>query len=106
MENKEKKDSESVIKLKSYLDKFWKIEIQDGRTFIGKLRCVDSGRNVVLSEATELKQIQFTTKEGGILLTKEGVKIKTENIKKEDERFVGHVIVPGKYIVRSFVDST
>ncbi len=56
--------SDNIKKLQSLTGRFWKIKIQDGRILCGKLRCIDSGLNFVLSEVHEYKTVVVPNPKG------------------------------------------
>ncbi|XP_055617950.1 N-alpha-acetyltransferase 38, NatC auxiliary subunit-like [Toxorhynchites rutilus septentrionalis] len=67
-------------KLKSWLNKSFRIKITDGRILIGKFVCTDADANVILDMTSEF------TPNGG------------------DERGLGPVLIPGRYIVSIEID--
>jgi N-alpha-acetyltransferase 38, NatC auxiliary subunit len=78
-ENKEKSSREG---LKSFLTKKMRIEISDGRVFIGNLICLDNQKNIVLLNTNEY----------------------TLNGDKEYKRMVGQVMIPGNQITKIWAE--
>jgi N-alpha-acetyltransferase 38, NatC auxiliary subunit len=67
-------------KLRSWLNKYFRIKLTDGRTLIGLFLCTDADSNIILGITTEFRD--------------------------EEERTLGLVIVPKKHIVSIEVDKT
>lgn len=74
-----KQISPSRAKLQLWLYRAMRIVITDGRILIGIFLCTDSKANIILGVCTE-----YTQNEG-------------------DERMIGLVMVPGKFIITSFI---
>lgn len=66
-------------KLKSWLNKNFRIKMTDGRTLIGTFLCTDADANIILGMCSEFRD--------------------------DEERSLGLVIVPKKYIVKIEVDT-
>ncbi|KAJ2803309.1 hypothetical protein H4R20_002946 [Coemansia guatemalensis] len=66
-------------KLRSYLNHKMRVLCSDGRTFAGIFKCVDSHKNLVLSDTTEAR---------------DGF-----------QRHVGMIMVPGEHIKRVLVEN-
>ena len=85
--------------LSTLLSRTLHIHTADGRMFVGELKCTDPERNIILSMTYEYRQPSQTD-----------VKLAAErheragldgNVKVDmKKRFVGLVVVPGKYIER------
>lgn len=67
-------------KLKSWLNKSFRIVMTDGRTLIGDFLCTDADANVILGMCSEVRD--------------------------DNGRFLGLVMVPGRHIVTMEVDSS
>lgn len=67
-------------KLRSWLNKVFRIVMSDGRTLVGDFLCTDGDANVILGVCSEVKD--------------------------DSERFLGLVMVPGRHIVSMKVDVT
>lgn len=77
--------SPSRLLLESWLNKTLKIVMTDNRTVVGVFLCTDSDANVILGQCREyLKPFEQHT--------------------NEDPRMLGLAMVPGKHIVKVFVD--
>ncbi|XKL62272.1 hypothetical protein PGB90_002105 [Kerria lacca] len=74
-------------KLMSWINKYMKIEMTDGRILIGTFVCTDKDANVILSSCSEL----FNTEKTGI---------------SEEPRLLGLVMIPGKHIVSVHLEQT
>lgn len=69
------KDNPKRKKLKSWLNNMFRIKMTDGRVLIGIFVCTDADANIVMQVTSECPEI------GG------------------EERFLGLVMIPGRYIV-------
>ena len=83
--------------LTALLNKTLHIYISDGRMFAGQLKCTDNERNIILAMTHEYRQpsrkdIERAAEEHEASGKEGNVKV---DMKK---RFVGLVVVPGKYI--------
>jgi N-alpha-acetyltransferase 38, NatC auxiliary subunit len=74
------------------LEKTCLVHISDGRAFKGTFICVDSARNLLLSNATEYKAKAQGT--GGHASLQGGAEAQYE------KRFVGLVMVPGLHLAK------
>jgi small nuclear ribonucleoprotein (snRNP)-like protein len=54
-------DSPSVAKLRSLLNRSTRIEITDGRLFVGQFMCIDHSKNIILAGAYESRPNQPQT---------------------------------------------
>jgi len=46
------------IEIRQYLNRGIRVQIQDGRIFIGKFLCTDKFKNIILGECAEFKRIK------------------------------------------------
>ncbi|KAI8982974.1 hypothetical protein BDB01DRAFT_791881 [Pilobolus umbonatus] len=67
-------NTEKIKRLASYLNFKCRISITDGRIFIGTLICIDKNKNIILGQ--------------------------TEEIRGDESRPVGLVMIPGKHLVK------
>lgn len=67
-------------KLRSWLNKVFRIVMTDGRTLVGDFLCTDGDANVILGVCSEVRD--------------------------DNERFLGLVMVPGRHIVSMKVDAS
>ncbi|OAD79409.1 hypothetical protein PHYBLDRAFT_139438 [Phycomyces blakesleeanus NRRL 1555(-)] len=67
-------DTENIQRLRTYLNFKTRIQISDGRTFIGVFMCVDKDKNIILAHAEEFRG--------------------------DEKRLVGLVMIPGKHLVK------
>ncbi|KAI8085202.1 uncharacterized protein BX664DRAFT_338800 [Halteromyces radiatus] len=67
-------DVSKVNLLRSYLNFKARIQITDGRIFIGTFVCVDKQKNIILAQAEEFRQ--------------------------EERRLVGLIMIPGIHLVK------
>ena len=71
----------TLAMIKDYLDKELRVEITDGRSFQGFLRCVDRDLNLILADSLEFSM--------------------------GEKRVVGHIMIPGEQISKILqVDSS
>ncbi len=73
----------ALAMLRSTLNQFYRITIQDGRIFIGCFVCIDKGKNMVLANTEEFLP---------------GAADKTKG------RFVGLVMIPWRWVVKAEVE--
>ncbi|KAJ8977763.1 hypothetical protein NQ317_001673 [Molorchus minor] len=78
-----------AVKLRSWLNKSFRIEMTDGRILIGIFVCTDRDANVILASCSEY-------------LPSDG-KVKSVN---EEPRMLGLVMIPGKHIVSVHIDAS
>ncbi|KAI9279998.1 hypothetical protein BY458DRAFT_501012 [Sporodiniella umbellata] len=64
----------NIQKLQSYLNFQARIQITDGRLFVGTFMCIDKQKNVILANTKEYRE--------------------------EEERLVGLVMIPGEHLVK------
>ncbi|KAI8331332.1 hypothetical protein BC941DRAFT_382686 [Chlamydoabsidia padenii] len=67
-------DVNKVNLLRSYLNFKARVEISDGRIFIGTFVCIDKQKNLILAQAEEYR--------------------------KDEQRLVGLVMIPGVHLVK------
>ncbi|CAO3638008.1 hypothetical protein BJ944DRAFT_237512 [Cunninghamella echinulata] len=67
-------DIDKVNLLRSYLNFKTRIQISDGRIFIGTFVCIDKQKNIILAQAEEFRG--------------------------EEQRLVGLVMIPGNHLVK------
>lgn len=92
--------------LKRYLDKWWKVKINDGRLLHGKCLCVDQWMNIILSQTREYYS---PTGHFGEADAFEHGSDEEDNKNNKDsdirKRNVGLVMVPGKHVVNISVEN-
>ncbi|CAO3572630.1 unnamed protein product [Mortierella alpina] len=111
-----REDPPLVAKLRSLLNRSTRIEITDGRLFVGQFMCIDHSKNIILSGAYESRpkaahrsQLTSSTRPS-ITTTGEdpgsaSLKSILRNKKEEaEQRFVGLVMIPGHHIVKAEMD--
>ncbi|KAJ8930335.1 hypothetical protein NQ314_016885 [Rhamnusium bicolor] len=79
--------SPGAVKLRSWLNKSFRIEMTDGRVLIGIFLCTDRDANVILGSCSEYLPADS--------------KNKSVN---EEPRMLGLVMIPGKHIVSVHID--
>jgi N-alpha-acetyltransferase 38, NatC auxiliary subunit len=90
---------EAVSYLQGFLDRTLHVHTNDGRMFVGQLKCTDHERNIILAMTHEYRQpssvdIRIAAERHEQAGTSGKVKV---DMKK---RFIGLVVVPGQYITR------
>ncbi|KAF9331117.1 hypothetical protein BG006_005997 [Podila minutissima] len=112
----EHEDPPLVAKLRSLLNRNTRIEITDGRLFVGHFMCIDHSKNIILAGAYESRPNAPLAKiaggEGGEAKIPQETGAESRlapdvgSSKKgdEDRRFVGLVMIPGHHIVRAEMD--
>ena len=68
------------------------VHITDGRAYRGTFACVDSGRNLLLNNATEYRAATATSSDDSASLERA--------IQAHHRRFVGLVMIPGGHITK------
>ena len=86
--------AQATTYLTSLLNKFLHIHISDGRVFVGQLKCTDRERNIILALTHEYRKPSKEDIERAAKENQGGGKVKVDMRK----RFVGLIVVPGKYI--------
>lgn len=95
--------SQAATYLASFINKTLHIHISDGRMFVGQLKCTDNERNIILAMTHEYRQpSQADMKLAAERREKAGGQGKVKVDMKK--RFVGLVVVPGKYIEKIEVE--
>jgi small nuclear ribonucleoprotein (snRNP)-like protein len=79
----------SKERVTSLLGKLMKVEVLDGRVFIGNLDCVDQKMSILLSHCEEYRQVGGT----------DGVPT------SEERRYVGFALILQQHIARAFSES-
>lgn len=85
--------------LARFLNKLLHVHTNDGRTFVGQLKCTDRERNLILAVTHEYRAV-----EGG---RPQQQQHRTDTDMPPPEmrkRFVGLVVVPGQYITKIEVE--
>ncbi|KAG0053264.1 hypothetical protein BGZ83_001434 [Gryganskiella cystojenkinii] len=75
-----------VAKLRSFLSRNTRIEITDGRLFVGQFMCIDHSKNIILAGAYESRPEKPSS--------------------SSEKRFVGLVMIPGHHIVKAEMDAS
>ena len=93
------KSDEAVAYLSTLLSQTLHIHTTDGRMFVGSLKCTDPERNIILSMTHEYRQPSAADVK---LAAERHEKAGLDGNVKVDmrKRFVGLVVVPGKYITK------
>lgn len=90
--------------LSSYLNKTLHVHTSDGRMFVGQMKCTDNERNIILAMTQEYRQPSKSDVKRAA--EKHEREEKTGNVKVDmKKRFVGLVVVPGKYIDKIEVEA-
>ncbi|KAL1509343.1 hypothetical protein ABEB36_004098 [Hypothenemus hampei] len=77
--------SPGAQKLRSWLNKSFKIKMTDGRVLIGVFLCTDRDANIILGSCSEYLPADST-------------------VSNEEPRMLGLVMIPGKHIVSISID--
>ncbi|KAL0094456.1 hypothetical protein F4703DRAFT_1726842 [Phycomyces blakesleeanus] len=85
-------DTENIQRLRTYLNFKTRIQISDGRTFIGVFMCVDKDKNIILAHAEEFRG-------GDCNIILDSIQYHIYSFKYE-KRLVGLVMIPGKHLVK------
>lgn len=95
--------AQATAYLTSFLNKTLRIHISDGRVFVGQLKCTDRERNIILAMTHEYRQpSQADLQHAAEQHFRDG---KEGNVKADmKKRFVGLVVVPGKYVEKIEVE--
>ncbi len=95
--------AQAVSYLTSLVNKHLRIHISDGRMFVGQMKCTDNERNIILALTNEYRQpTEKDVMEAAEIHEREG---KKGNVKVDmRKRYVGLVVVPGRYIEKIEVD--
>ncbi|KAK3675349.1 hypothetical protein LTR78_004859 [Recurvomyces mirabilis] len=89
--------------LVGYLNSTLHIHITDGRMFVGQLKCTDNERNIILAMTNEYRQPSKQDVDLAALRHEE--RGASGNVKVDmKKRFVGLIVIPGRYITRMEVE--
>ena len=95
--------AQATAYLTSLLNKTLHIHISDGRVFVGQLKCTDNERNIILALTHEYRQPTQTDIKRAAERNEHSSA--AGNVKVDmRKRFVGLVVVPGKYIEKIEVE--
>jgi small nuclear ribonucleoprotein (snRNP)-like protein len=85
--------------LSSFLNKQLRVQIQDGRMFVGSLKCTDRERNLILAVTHEYRE---PTENDRRIAAERHEALGLSGTVKVDmrKRFVGLIVVPGQYITK------
>ena len=90
--------AEATSYLTSLLNKTLHVHTQDGRMFVGQMKCTDNERNIILGTTHEYRRpIEKELKRAAKKAEAEGKGDKKVKVDMK-KRFVGLIVVPGKYI--------
>ncbi|TIA17538.1 hypothetical protein D6C80_03895 [Aureobasidium pullulans] len=96
-------NAEATENLTRLLNKTLRIHTTDSRIFVGTMKCTDQERNIILSLTHEYRQpLPSVVENAAMQMEMDGVKgnVKVDMLK----RFVGLVVVPGRYITKIEVE--
>ena len=89
--------SQATEYLSSFLNKTLHLHTSDGRIFVGQMKCTDTERNIILAMTHEYRQpTEGDLKRAFERYGSDSTAAKVNLSMKK--RFVGLVVVPGKYI--------
>jgi small nuclear ribonucleoprotein (snRNP)-like protein len=89
--------------LSTFLNRTLHLHTTDGRMFAGQMKCTDPERNIILSMTHEYRQP--STQDIQLAAQRHERAGKSGNVKVDmKKRFVGLVVVPGRYISRIEVE--
>ena len=89
--------------LAEYLNRTLHIHITDGRMFVGQMKCTDNERNIILAMTHEYRQPSKQDIELAALRHEE--RGASGNVKVDmKKRFVGLIVIPGRYITRMEIE--
>lgn len=80
--------SPGAVKLRSWLNKTFRVEMTDGRVLTGIFLCTDRDANIILGSCSEYLPMDEKNK-----------------IVNEEPRMLGLVMIPGKHIVTIHIDN-
>ncbi|EME48353.1 hypothetical protein DOTSEDRAFT_161831 [Dothistroma septosporum NZE10] len=96
-------NSEAITYLTSLLNRTLHLHTSDGRTFVGQLKCTDNERNIILAMTHEYREPSQQDIERAMSRHEvEGGK-GTFNVDMK-KRFVGLVVVPGRFVTKIEVE--
>ncbi|ORX57227.1 hypothetical protein BCR36DRAFT_345228 [Piromyces finnis] len=96
-----KNDTENIKELSRYIYNKLRVTIEDKREFIGYFMCIDKDKNIILSATNEYCLKEETDKKDQNEIDNSDDFEFDENKMFEDKyesRFVGLIMIPGKYI--------
>lgn len=94
---------EATQYLSTFLNRTLHLHTTDGRMFAGQMKCTDPQRNIILSMTHEYRQP--STQDIQLAAQRHEKSGKSGNVKVDmKKRFVGLVVVPGKYITKIEVE--
>ena len=89
--------------LSTFLNRTLHLHTTDGRMFAGQMKCTDPERNIILSMTHEYRRP--STQDIQLAAQRHEKAGKSGNVKVDmKKRFVGLVVVPGRYITRIEVE--
>jgi small nuclear ribonucleoprotein (snRNP)-like protein len=89
--------------LSTFLNRTLHLHTTDGRMFAGQMKCTDPERNIILSMTHEYRQP--SAQDIQLAAQRHERAGKSGNVKVDmKKRFVGLVVVPGKYITKIEVE--
>jgi small nuclear ribonucleoprotein (snRNP)-like protein len=89
--------------LSTFLNRTLHLHTTDGRMFAGQMKCTDPERNIILSMTHEYRQP--STADIQLAAQRHEQAGRSGNVKVDmKKRFVGLVVVPGKYITKIEVE--
>ncbi|KAG9551488.1 hypothetical protein KCU77_g8532, partial [Aureobasidium melanogenum] len=99
----DRSNTEATEYLTALLNKTLRIHTTDSRIFVGTMKCTDQERNIILSLTHEYRQPPSSVVEDAAYQMQ--LKGDTGNVKVDMvKRFVGLVVVPGRYITKIEVE--
>lgn len=57
-------ETPAIEELRSLIEKELRVEITDGRVFVGKFNCIDNEKNLILKESVEEQVIHLPNSQG------------------------------------------
>lgn len=91
--------TQATTYLSTFLNRTLHLHTTDGRMFAGQMKCTDPERNIILSMTHEYRQP--STADIQLAAQRHERAGKSGNVKVDlKKRFVGLVVVPGKYITK------
>ena len=97
--------SQATAYLTSLLNKTLHIHIADGRMFVGQMKCTDNERNIILAMTHEYRQPSKGDLKRAAENREQAGGSGSGNVKVDmRKRFVGLVVVPGRYIEKIEVE--
>lgn len=97
--------AEASTYLTTLLNRTLHVHISDGRLFVGQLKCTDNERNIILAMTHEYRQPTQKDLERAAAVAGEGRDGKGKVMVDMRKRFVGLVVVPGRFIEKVGLES-